>query len=463
MGSSTTSQRAVGEAVGRQGEGPRLARRAYRHPADLEGETGLGEDGRAVLGEAADERAAHRAGSEDSDADCHLHLPGGHDGINAPRRRCRPARYAAPMPASSPAVGRASAPASSANLGPGFDVLALALGLRCSVRVAPAGEWALSSAGADAGSLALVRRAAEAAVGGCGPYEVEVASAIPVGRGLGSSAALVVGVVAAVRAAAGWPESREEVVRVAAAVEGHADNVAAAVHGGAVAVSPGGRVYGLEVHPSLRVLVAVPKAVLPTAVAREALRGPIDTATAARAPRRGLAFLVEGCAGGMPPFWPRPPVTSCTRRARAHLSPLTGALVAAAREAGAAHAAWSGAGPSALALVGDDAAAAVRAAWESLLAGEGARAGAGVGSAGPAPRSTRLRGALSLPLVFAFIETVRRWAASVPAVRAVALVGSHASGRARPDSDVDLVVLCDDPGPCSPIGPGWRCSGKRPR
>jgi hypothetical protein len=53
---------------------------------------------------------------------------------------------------------------------------------------------------------------------------------------------------------------------------------------------------------------------------------------------------------------------------------------------------------------------------------------------------------LSLPLVFAFVEAVRRWAASVPAVRAVALAGSHASGRARPDSDVDLVVLCDDPG-----------------
>lgn len=53
---------------------------------------------------------------------------------------------------------------------------------------------------------------------------------------------------------------------------------------------------------------------------------------------------------------------------------------------------------------------------------------------------------MSLPLVLAFIETVRRWAASIPAVRAVALAGSHASGRARPDSDVDLVVLCDDPG-----------------
>lgn len=278
------------------------------------------------------------------------------------------ARYAAAVPL--PAASMASAPASSANLGPGFDVLALALGLRCAVQVTPAGEWSLASAGADAGSLALVRGAAEAAVGGCGPFAVEVASAIPVGRGLGSSAALVAAVVGAVRAAAGLGESREEVVRAAAAVEGHADNVAAAVHGGAVAVSPGGRVYGLEVHPSLRVLVAVPAAILSTTVAREALRGPVDTATAARTAAR-LAFLVEGLRRGDAALLAEAAGDELHETRRAHLSPLTGTLVAAARAAGAAHAAWSGAGPSALALVGDGEAAAVRATWEALLADEG--------------------------------------------------------------------------------------------
>ncbi len=274
------------------------------------------------------------------------------------------------MPTGQPPQGTASAPASSANLGPGFDVVALALGLRCTVAVAAAGEWSLASAGADAASLSLVRRAAEAAVPECGPFAVEVESAIPVGRGLGSSAALVAGVAAAVRAAAGLPESREQVVRVAAAIEGHADNAAAAVHGGAVAVSPGGRVYGLEVHPSLRVLVAVPAAVLPTTVAREALRGPIDTATAARTAAR-LAFLVEGLRRGDAALLAEAAGDELHEKRRAHLSPLTGALVAAAREAGAAHAAWSGAGPSAVALVGDGEVAAVRAAWEDLLAGEG--------------------------------------------------------------------------------------------
>lgn len=274
------------------------------------------------------------------------------------------------MPPNTRAGAGASAPASTANLGPGFDVVALALGLRCAVTVAPAKEWSVASPEADSGSPALVRRAAEAAVPGAGPFAVVVESTIPVGRGLGSSAALVVAVVAAVRAAAGQEESREAVVRVAAAVEGHADNVAAAVHGGAVAVGPGGRVYGLEVHPSLRLLVAVPAAVLPTAVAREALRGPVDTATAARTAAR-LTFLVEGLRRGDAALLAEAAGDELHEARRAHLSPLTGALVAAAREAGAVHAAWSGAGPSAVALVTDDALAAVRAAWGGLLAAEG--------------------------------------------------------------------------------------------
>jgi homoserine kinase len=111
--------------------------------------------------------------------------------------------------------------------------------------------------------------------------------------------------------------------------------------------------------------------VLPTAVAREALRSPIDTAIAARTAAR-LAFLVEGLRRGDAALLAEAAGDELHETRRAHLSPLTGALVAAAREAGAAHAAWSGAGPSALALVGDGAAAAVRAAWESLLAGKGA-------------------------------------------------------------------------------------------
>ncbi len=266
--------------------------------------------------------------------------------------------------------GAASAPASSGNLGPGFDVVAIALTLRCRVSAASAGAWSLQSEGADQHSMALVRRAVEEAVPGSGPFAVTVRSDIPVGRGLGASAALVVGLVAAVRAAAGLPQDREEVLRVGGTVEGHPDNAAAAVHGGAVAVSVGGRVCSLEVHPSFRVLVAIPQAVLPTTVARAALADPVDTATAARTAAR-LAFLLEGLRRGDAGLLAEAAGDELHEKRRARLSPLTGRLVAAALQAGAAHAAWSGAGPSAVALVTARTVAEVRAAWEETLAGVG--------------------------------------------------------------------------------------------
>jgi homoserine kinase len=274
------------------------------------------------------------------------------------------------MPSSNTGVGTASAPASAANLGPGFDVIALALGLRTTVRVAPARAWSLRSDHADAGSADLVRRAAEAAAPGSGPLATKVVSEVPVGRGLGSSAALIAAVVAAVSAAAGEAPDREQVMRTAAAVEGHSDNVAAAVYGGAVAVSPRGRVYGLEVHPSLQILVAVPQAALSTATAREALRSPVDTATAVRTAAR-LLFLVEGLRRGDLDLLAESAGDELHEARRAHLSSATVALVEAARAAGAAHAAWSGAGPSAVALVTPEALPGVRAAWEAWLAPRG--------------------------------------------------------------------------------------------
>jgi homoserine kinase len=274
--------------------------------------------------------------------------------------------------AAGPGRGEASAPASAANLGPGFDVVAIALAMRCKVSVIPAAAWSLRSAEADQGSMTLVRNAAEAAVPRSGPFSVTVDCAIPVGRGLGASAALVVGLIGAVSAAAGLPVNRDEVARIATAVEGHPDNVAAAVHGGAVAVSAGGRVHHLEVHPSLQVLVAVPRATLPTRAARAALADPVDTATAARTAAR-LAFLVEGLRRGDAELLAEAAGDELHEKRRAHLSPLTGRLVAAARNAGAIHAAWSGAGPSAVALATVESLPAVRAAWESLLAGEGGK------------------------------------------------------------------------------------------
>jgi homoserine kinase len=156
-------------------------------------------------------------------------------------------------------------------------------------------------------------------------------------------------------------------------VEGHPDNVAAAVYGGLVAVGAAGRVHHLELHPALRVLVAVPERTLSTAAARRATAGPVETAVAARTAAR-LSFLIEGLRTADAELLSEAVGDELHEARRAPLSPLTAALVDSAREAGAGHAAWSGAGPAAVAMVvSEDAAAAVRASWETVLASDGGR------------------------------------------------------------------------------------------
>ena len=188
--------------------------------------------------------------------------------------------------------GFASAPASSANLGPGFDVLALALSMRCSVTATPADRWAISQDGETTEPDAdnLVRRAASLLADG--PFHLTIDNAIPRGRGLGSSAAVAVAAGAAALRARGMKPSARRLFEVAAAVDGHADNAAAAVYGGFVAVSDG-VVRNLEVHPGLRVVVGIPEAALATSEARAALPAQMSREAAARNLGR-IVFLIEG-------------------------------------------------------------------------------------------------------------------------------------------------------------------------
>jgi len=264
----------------------------------------------------------------------------------------------------------ATAPGSSANLGPGFDVLALAIDLRCRVSVGEAVEWSIRSGGvpADQGGIDLVSRAAEAAVPGVGPLRVEIESEIPLARGLGSSAALIVATAGAVRLLAGAPTDVDGLLPVVAGVEGHADNVAAAVYGGMVAVGPSGEIRFLYLHPSLEVLVAVPDATLPTEQARRVTAAPVETGVAARTSAR-LTMLLEGLRTGDPAALAGAAGDELHEARRAHLSPVTGRLIEAAAEAGALHACWSGAGPSVLAFVNRQTSEAVRTAMATTLEG----------------------------------------------------------------------------------------------
>jgi homoserine kinase len=264
-------------------------------------------------------------------------------------------------------MAMASAPASSANLGPGFDVLALALDIRCEVEVVADAEWSVTSNGrhVDDDTAAVVREMA-----GEEPKAIFIRSDIPMARGLGSSAAVRVAAAAAAAAEGGSPVDHEELLRLAAVAEGHPDNAAAAVYGGLVFVDAVGSVHRLGVHPSIEVVVAVPDEPLTTSEARSVLPDMVSRAATVRTAAR-IAALIEGLRTADPAVLAAAAGDEVHESARAELSPVSADLVAAAAGAGALHSCWSGAGPSVVAFVTEATSEPVRAVFEEILEGRG--------------------------------------------------------------------------------------------
>ena len=259
-----------------------------------------------------------------------------------------------------------SAPASIANLGPGFDLLAVAVALRLEVEVEPSDRWMIASDGrpVDEETAAMLRE-----IVGDDPRAVFIRSRIPVGKGLGSSAALRVATAAALAAEKGRPDPRD-VLRVAAAAEGHPDNAAAAVYGGLIAVMAGGTVLRLGVHPSLRIVVGAPTAGMSTRTARQALPDTVPRPVAVRTAGR-VAALIEGLRTADPGAFAAAAGDEMHEAPRRDLSPVTVKMMEVAREAGALHAAWSGAGPSAVALTNDSTVGSVARALADVLGSDG--------------------------------------------------------------------------------------------
>lgn len=184
--------------------------------------------------------------------------------------------------------------ATSANLGPGFDALGLALDLRdrYEVLVTEHPGVTVTSAGECAGELPttadhLVARAFLAGLARAGHEAPGIAltctNVIPQGRGLGSSAAAIVGGLALAGAATDH-QAAPALVQAATDIEGHPDNVAAAALGG-LTVSwmrdGAAQAVSLPVHPDIRLVLFVPSAVSPTSAARAALPATVPHAHAA--------------------------------------------------------------------------------------------------------------------------------------------------------------------------------------
>lgn len=245
----------------------------------------------------------------------------------------------------------ASAPASSGNLGPGYDVIGLALGLRCVVTAQMSDEWSIEHTGAHApmsGEPDAVLAAAQRTVGDR-PLAMRVDNQIPLSKGLGSSsAALVSGAAAALLATEGVA-SPDRVFRISAQLEGHPEQVAACVYGGLVLVPPVGLPMRLPLHPSLRPVVGIPETRLSTGEARSAVRAEQDLDVVVRSLSRVVALtagLITGDAGMLDAA----AGDEIHETPRAEIDPDVDELVRLAKRAGALHAARSGAGPAVVAL-----------------------------------------------------------------------------------------------------------------
>lgn len=261
----------------------------------------------------------------------------------------------------------ASAPASSANLGPGFDTLALALELRCRVIAEPATQWSVThlsenapEGDAEDAVLAAARLAADR------PLALKVDNDIPLGRGLGSSsAAFAAGALAGFRAVGIEPDT-DQLFRLVAGLEGHPDNAAAAVLGGFVLVDGAGHPHRLPWSDRWRVVVAIPNLPYRTSDARRVLPASYSVDVVVRSLGRvsallaglaaGDAALLAGAAGDELHEAPR-------NRIRADVEDLIGV----AMTSGAVHSCWSGAGPSVLALTTVDHVNAVAKAMQSTM------------------------------------------------------------------------------------------------
>jgi homoserine kinase len=252
-------------------------------------------------------------------------------------------------------------PATSANLGPGFDALGLALGLYNEVEVRFATDTTVTIDGEGTGRLPTsannvvvraMRLVYEAAGRRPEGWAVRCVNRIPPARGLGSSAAAWVGGIAAGNALLGAPLDQAAMLRLAARAEGHPDNVAAAIYGGLTVASGEGEAVvavTLPVPPALVWVALIPEVTSSTAEARRVLPAKVPRADAVFNVQRVALLLASFQAG-------RVDTLGAALDDRLHqpyrrtLFPWMPSVVEAARQAGALGCVLSGAGPSLLAI-----------------------------------------------------------------------------------------------------------------
>lgn len=279
-------------------------------------------------------------------------------------------------------------PATTANLGPGFDCMGLALEVYDSVSVEPSAstgdEIVIDGVGADSLPrdrshlvLGTLRDLVEGQGWEVPPVRLSCTNRIPHGQGLGSSAsAIVAGLVAgkAYAEALGHDVSGVDLVQIGSDIDGHPDNVAPCLNGGLnVSWDDDGRwgVAHLSPHPDIRAIVAIPQTVLSTKIARGLIPAEVSHADAVRNSSRAAlcihAFTTD------PSLLLPATEDYLHQRYRASAYPTSYDLVQRLRADGIA-AAISGAGPAVIMFVTDDPADAIERAVQQVGGGFDVRA-----------------------------------------------------------------------------------------
>ena len=258
-------------------------------------------------------------------------------------------------------------PATSANLGPGFDCLALALDFYNTLTVEPSEHFAIEITGEGESRLSRgvgnqVYRAMAAV------YErlrrplpslkLVCHNEVPLARGLGSSGTAVVGGLLAANLLCGSPLTLHELLIMADAMEGYPDNAAACLFGGCQIVLPsdtgGFLTASVPVPPSLQVALLIPEFEIATTRARAVLAAQVSRADAVFNLGR-VALLVTAFATGDLASLRQAMQDRLHQPARRPLFPAMDAIFLAALDAGALGACLSGSGPTVLAFARDDA------------------------------------------------------------------------------------------------------------
>jgi homoserine kinase len=234
-------------------------------------------------------------------------------------------------------------PASSANLGPGFDCMAAALALHVELEVLETGSFAVETAlDVARGRENLCVRAFER-LHPADDFTFKISSQVPLSGGLGSSAAAI---VAGLTAADHLFELDADLLALASELEGHPDNAAASLHGGFV-ICADGQATRFEPPTGLEALAVVPGEAVRTSEARAALADAVPLADAVFNVAHG-ALLTLGLARGDWDLLARGLQDRLHQQQRAHLFPRSFELARRARELGALGATISGAGPTVL-------------------------------------------------------------------------------------------------------------------